>query len=305
MATSAYWAWDRAGRPWKVAAPVKALGDRLKRYGYTVYFLGSDDVSHLQAARPLDHCPFSASGWPVAHPYPYVTALDIMPPPQGSGLPSLQLLGAQMIKDRNSGHPGIAWLKYINHEPERDWGGACWHHSWQPGYARTASTDRGHIHMSGRSDMVLEVGAAATYDPIARIRGESSAEEDDMATVPQPDWDNLDWLARSLRDGHSPIPGGPVKGAKLWLVEQIRALTAGQAASAQREQDLAVAVSALAAALAAGGGSVDAAAILARIDQRTADVTGRIAALDAELDAERSANADLRRRLAEALDGSG
>lgn len=115
---------------------------------------------------------------------------------------------------------------------------------------------------------------------------------DDMANVPQPDWENLDWVTRSVRDGQSPIQGGPVAGAKLWLVEQIRALVAGQAASAQREQDLAAAVSALAAALATGGSSVDAAAIIARIDQRTADVTGRIAHLEAELDAERSALAD-------------
>ncbi len=68
MATQAYANWVRAGRPWKVAAPIKAMGDRLRGYGYTVYYLGSDDASHLQASRPQDHCPFSVTGWPVAHP---------------------------------------------------------------------------------------------------------------------------------------------------------------------------------------------------------------------------------------------
>ncbi len=171
MATTAYNNWVRDGRPWKVAAPIKAIGDVLRRYGYVVYYLGSDDSSHLQASKPQDHCPFSYTGWPASHPYPWVTAMDIMPPKAGSGLPSLQRLGAQMIADRQAGHPGMAWLKYINHEPDRDNGGACWHHSWQPNYARVSSSDRGHIHASGRSDMVTAAGAAATYDPVARIRG--------------------------------------------------------------------------------------------------------------------------------------
>ncbi len=175
MPTAAYNNWVRNGRPWKVAAPIKAIGDRLRAYGYVVYYLGSDDRAHLQAAKPQDHCPFSFTGWPVAHPYPWVTAMDIMPPKAGSGLPSLQRLGAQMIADRQAGHPGMAWLKYINHEPDRDNGGACWHHSWQPNYARVSSNDRGHIHASGRSDMVTAAGAAADYDPVARIRGGSSA----------------------------------------------------------------------------------------------------------------------------------
>ncbi len=136
-----------------------------------MYYLGADDGSHLQASKPQDHCPFSVTGWPVAHPYPWVTAMDIMPPKPGSGLPSLQRLGTQMIADRQAGHPGMAWLKYINHEPDRDNGGPCWHHSWQPNYARVSSSDRGHIHASGRSDMVTAAGAAGTYDPVSRIRG--------------------------------------------------------------------------------------------------------------------------------------
>lgn len=173
MATAAYHNWVANGRPWKLAEPIKAIGNRLKSYGYTVYYLG--DNSHLQSNNPQDHTPFSRTGWPVAHPYPWVIAMDIMPPKAGSGLPSLQRLGAQLIADKLAGHPGVACLKYANWEPDRDWGGRCWQDSFKPGHSRTNSTDRGHIHFSGRSDMVTAAGAAAMYDPVARIRGVAPA----------------------------------------------------------------------------------------------------------------------------------
>ncbi len=183
MATAAYTSWVRAGRPWKVMRPIKALGDRLRGYGYTVYYLGSDDASHLQASTPQDHCPFSVTGWPIAHPYPYVAALDIMPPPPGKGLPSLQQLGAQMVNDRNAGVPGISWIKYVNWEPDRDWGGRCFQDSWKPTHKRVNSSDRGHIHGSARSDMA-ESAVGDNYDPVARIRGTATpnppTEEDDV-----------------------------------------------------------------------------------------------------------------------------
>lgn len=174
MATTAYRNWAADGRPWKVAAPVRQLGDILKGYGYTVYYLGADDGSHLQASKPEDHCPFSFTGWPVTHPYPYVTALDIMPPPRSSGLPSLQQIGATIYGWRVAGDPGLAWLKYMNWEPDRDNGGRCWHDSWQPNFNRRDSSDRGHIHMSGRSDMVSSAGPA--FDPVDRIRNSQGAD---------------------------------------------------------------------------------------------------------------------------------
>lgn len=183
MATAAYNAWVRAGRPWTVMRPVKALGDRLRAYGYTVYYLGSDDASHLQAAKPQDHCPFSTTGWPGGHPYPYVAALDIMPPRSGSGLPSLQQLGAQIVADRNAGVVGIGWVKYQNWEPDRDNGGRCWQDSWKPGHSRTNSTDRGHIHMSARSDVATSTVGDA-YDPVARIRGTITPPQGDTEMLP-------------------------------------------------------------------------------------------------------------------------
>lgn len=161
--------WVRDGRPYQVAEPVADLHSILTGHGYTVYLLG--DERHLRHIPPEDHCPFSAVGWPVESPYPWLFAADIMPPPAGSGLPSLQQLGAQLHGDKQAGHPGMQWLKYMNWGPDRDNGGPCYHDSWQPEYARRNSTDRGHIHLSGRSDC-KSYSLPDGYDPVARIRGE-------------------------------------------------------------------------------------------------------------------------------------
>lgn len=191
MATSAYHRWDRDGRPWKLAQPVKALAGRLRAHGYTVYTIGADDASHLQADAPEDHTPFSRAGWPKPHPYPYVNALDVMPPKpgqrskvDGKALPTLQALGKQIYTDKQADHRGVAWIKYMNWEPQRDWGGSCWHDSWQPNHARRASTDRGHIHISGRTDHLTST-AADGYDPVARLRPKPTPPGDDMPTAAQ------------------------------------------------------------------------------------------------------------------------
>jgi hypothetical protein len=290
MATQAYKNWVRDGRPSKVAAPVKALGDRLRSYGYTVYYIGSDDRNHLQADRPEDHCPFSTSGWPVPHPYPYITALDIMPFP-GSSLPTLQQLGAQLVADRNAGHPGLDWLKYMNWETQRNWGGPCYQDSWKPSYARRTSNDRGHIHASGRSDMVHAAGAAATYDPVARIRANISGGDD------------MDFNARVPHTENSDNPGGIPLWAVLKDIHDVtfRAGIADRAArlevlaAADEKRDLAVkaTLDLVAAAIQSGGGSVDVAAIKSHIDQVAAKESAAVVALHDRV-------ADLEERLAEA-----
>jgi hypothetical protein len=172
MASKAYRDWLADGSPWKFARPVRAIGDRLREHGYTVYFEGND--AHLQKATPEDHCPFSATGWPGPSPYPYCMATDIMPPRPGQTskltgrpLPSLQRLAAVLRADRIAGNPEAAFLKYMNHEPDGDNTGPCWHDSWQPTYARIASDDREHIHLSARSDSHLSM-ASDGYDLVAR-----------------------------------------------------------------------------------------------------------------------------------------
>lgn len=172
MATQAYRDWLADGSPWEFARPVRALGDRLAEHGYTVYFEG--DTNHLTKDTPEDHTPFSATGWPGKSPYPVCMATDIMPPTAGQkskltgrALPSLARLAAQLRADRVSGAPGAVWIKYMNWEPGD---GNCWHDRWQPDYVRTASADRGHIHVSSRSDMAAYT-AADGYDLVARTEG--------------------------------------------------------------------------------------------------------------------------------------
>jgi hypothetical protein len=172
MATKAYNEWVADGRPWKFARPVRDLGDRLAAHGYTVYFQG--DERHLTKDTPEDHTPFSETGWPVKSPYPVCVATDVMPPAAGQKskltgrpLPALTALAARLRTDKMNGVPGAAWVKYMNWEPGD---GTCVQDSWKPGYARRDSTDRGHIHVSGRSDMIEYTGAAG-YDLVARTEG--------------------------------------------------------------------------------------------------------------------------------------
>lgn len=179
MASQAYYDWVADGRPWKFARPVKAVGDQLRAHGYTVYYQGNDD--HLKHMPPEDHTAFSATGWPARSPYPYCMAADIMPPTagqkskiDGKTLPPLKALGARLRADRIAGHPGAAFVKYMNWEPEGDNTGPCRRDEWMPDHDWRASTDRGHIHVSSRTDFHLST-ASDDYDLVARTR-----EGDDM-----------------------------------------------------------------------------------------------------------------------------
>lgn len=165
-----YAGWVADGSPYIDCTPNVELAAVLRGYGYTVYTRG--DTRHMQASPPEDHTPFSATGWPDPSPYPYGHACDIMPPPAGSGLPSLAELGRQLFDDRTDEIPGAKLIKYMNWEPNGP-GGPCHHDSWQPDHRRTSSTDRGHIHISWRSDATHKT--ISGYDPVARLRGDDMA----------------------------------------------------------------------------------------------------------------------------------
>lgn len=182
--TMTYEDWVADGKPVSFARPIARVRDRLRAHGYTVYDLGNQ--AHLTHDPPEDHTPFSATGWPVASRYPYVHAIDIMPPAAGAlskidhmPLPTLAELGAQLHDDRAAGHAGATWIKYMNWEPEGNYTGPCYHCSWMPDHARRDSSDRGHIHVSCCSDAVTWT-SADDYDPVQRIR-----EESDMTTAPE------------------------------------------------------------------------------------------------------------------------
>jgi hypothetical protein len=164
VAISSYSAWVADGSPWKPAQPIADLATTLRGHGMTVYILGNDD--HQRADPPEDHTAFSATAWPGPQPYPRILACDVMPDDHVDWV----RLGEQIVADKQAGVPGTEWIKYVNYT---DRNGTCWHASWQPTYRRTASTDRGHIHVSGRTDYVTS-SVAAGYDPVARMRGEDT-----------------------------------------------------------------------------------------------------------------------------------
>jgi hypothetical protein len=176
MSSQAYKDWVKDGQPWKFARPIKAVGELLRAHGYTVYYQGN--VAHLTHEPPEDHTPFSATGWPGKSPYPYCMAMDIMPPAAGQKsrltgqpLPSLAVLAAQLRTDKIKGEVAAEFVKYLNWEPSGP-GGPCYHESWMPTYARRTSSDRGHIHVSARSDVANSVKSDG-YDLVARVMGDT------------------------------------------------------------------------------------------------------------------------------------
>lgn len=166
MASSAYYQWVDAGKPYVRSRPAREFRDVVRGHGYTVYDYPDD--SHLQAATPEDHTPFSATGWPIASKRWVGHADDIMP---GGPVP-LPKLARQIIADVDARLPGTEWVKYMNWTDET---GACRHESWANSEHKrvtTNSTDKGHIHISARSDMdTSDTVSRNRWDPVARAQG--------------------------------------------------------------------------------------------------------------------------------------
>lgn len=158
--------WIAAGRPEHgIMVPILDLKAALVRHGYTVGTVGDD--AHLNAAVAEDHTWFSQTGWPAAALLGWEYAADIMAPPAGSGLPSLVALGEQISADWGAGVPGTEWIKYMNWTHAD---GRCVHEARDPSHRIVDSGDRGHIHISGRTDY-LRSTVAAGYDPVLRRLG--------------------------------------------------------------------------------------------------------------------------------------
>lgn len=168
MPSQGYYDWVRAGRPYTLARPARALRDRLRWYGYTVYDYPND--AHQEAVPPQDHCPFSATGWPGTSPRWFGMADDVMPSPRPE-LPNWRDIADQIYLDRQAGVEGIMWLKYMNRELPNT--STCVQDRWTPNHTRQASGDRGHIHLSCRSDFHLSA-IGDDYDPVARYRARIS-----------------------------------------------------------------------------------------------------------------------------------
>ena len=166
-----FYVWVGAGRPYALMRPAAALQRVLRGHGLTVY--DYPDEGHLRASTPEDHTPFSATGWPVKSAYGIGHALDVMPRADtAAGRAENAAIARRLIADRNAGVPGVAWIKYINWTDER---GVCRQERWMPNHTTRSSTDKGHIHISGRSDCDNDPRADG-YDPLG----------DDMIDMNQP-----------------------------------------------------------------------------------------------------------------------
>jgi hypothetical protein len=190
--------WVEAGKPYTLIRPARALQRNLSAHGLTVY--DYPDNKHLTASPPEDHTPFSATGFPGANRRWNARALDIMPR-SGSAAHRKENadIARQLIRDRDAGVPGVMWIKYINWTAED---GRCRQERWTTPDAplqRTtkSSTDDGHIHVSGRSD-VDDDSRAEDYDPIDRMTG-----DDDMDDLTRAKIDAMFNVAMATK-----LPGG-------------------------------------------------------------------------------------------------
>ena len=132
MASAAYDAWVRAGRPWRLASPIIDLQQQAGRAGIPVLgTIGNSD--HLMAPVPEDHTPFSATAWPVPLRGYVVCAIDL-----GDGPWSDRILTRVRAGE-------LPWLKYMNFRGH--------HYNRKRGFAQESSGD-GHLHISTMSDHV-------------------------------------------------------------------------------------------------------------------------------------------------------
>lgn len=167
MATQDYYDWDAKGRPYTLARPLKMVQTTLRGYGLTVYDYPNEE--HQKASNPQDHTPYSHTGWPGTSKKYIGHALDVMPRSDSYEHRKENAdIARQMIKDRDAQYPGAMWIKYINWTDEN---GVCRQESWKDKRTSSSSSDKGHIHASGRSDIDNDVRADG-YDPVARMRGQ-------------------------------------------------------------------------------------------------------------------------------------
>lgn len=263
MASQAYRDWLNAGKPYALIDPAEALRAAIAGHGITVWHY--PNLSHLTAEPPEDHTPFSATGWPGSNARWKARGLDIMPreDARGNVTPAARKENAdiarQLIRDRDAGHPGVMWIKFLNWTDEK---GTCRQERWmdlQRPLARTtrSSSDAGHIHVSGRSDADTDKRAAG-YDPVARMNGEVDM---DMTTP-------VGWTQQYTSEGYDPDApwlGGTfgqqlqhMREATFWT-KKLALRTAGrmEAMTALLQQ-----------VIQTGGGNVDVAALMAHVDAK-------------------------------------
>jgi hypothetical protein len=267
MPSQGFYDWLNAGKPYTLIRPAAALQKRLRGYGLVVYDYPND--AHLKAARPEDHTSFSETSWPIGNARWRAHALDVMPRTDEYGNVTAAAraenadIARQLIRDRDAGVPGVMWIKYVNWTDEA---GVCRQIRWTDylhplTHEIRSSSDKGHIHISGRSDCATD-DRADDYDPIARMRGDSDVNVNDKSPFGQQfseaDKDYGLWL------------GGTVGNQLQWLREDAYFARQFAKRAATESAALRTVIEGLAAVIERAGGSADTAAILAGVDERLA-----------------------------------
>ena len=308
MASQGYRDWIRAGRPYTLIRPARAVQATLLGHGITVWDF--PDESHQKAEPPEDHTPYSATGWPGPNQRWKARGLDIMPRSDSKAHRKENAdIARQMIRDRDAGVPGAMWIKYINWTDED---GVCrqerWTSSANPLQRTTrSSTDRGHVHVSGRSDADNDTRADG-YDPLARMRGMTG---DDMANTwtfidqpPADQWRISQNAGAAFLDGQARDTVLAIAAAhSVTASAGVQQLIATAAAEEARDHAALAAIQALTAVIQAGGGTVDTEQILAEIRAVREETHAEVTRLQEEINALKAQNESLTAALAAANKG--
>jgi len=308
VASQGYRDWLNAGRPYTLIRPAKAVQAALQGYGLTVYDYPND--AHLKANTPEDHTPFSVTGWPGTNRRWNARALDVMPRKDKAGNVTAAArkenadIARQLIRDRDGGHPGAMWIKYLNWTDE---GGTCRQERWTDAsnpLKRTtrSSTDKGHIHISGRSDVDND-DRADDYDPIARMAGQTTGDEmsENASRQVAAMFDMQDGVVLFTDGSGTRDPqqfGVPIVRAIKDIAATVDAVAAAATADEQRDKAALAAINSLVAAFQATGGSIDAAPIVAAVNAVREQTHADMVLLQQQLTESRNREVALQQELA-------
>jgi hypothetical protein len=201
MTVTTYQQWLGDGSPWRASAPAAAMAAYARAHGVGYGIIGAVDT-HLDVSLPEDHAPYSHTPWPGVQPYPYVLAVDLYTTDPA--------VARRLIAAKRNG--ALPCLKYINWT---DTNGQCWHTSWQPDEVTRTSTDRGHIHLSFRTDHTtcghagfdpfIDGGDVEQTEKVAGYANRGNSVGDVLADLSNfRDW----WYGAPARAGNNPPPVG-------------------------------------------------------------------------------------------------
>jgi hypothetical protein len=250
--------------PYAYAQPIVDLDAQADKYGWrNLGILGN--LEHLQ--KHGGHTP-----WRAGSKRGIVWALDRTMP---AGF--RQWLVAKCKSDYDT-----TWIRFFNIDGMQ--------FGQDGAYLRTSADHHLHLEVEDGS----ELKHVTLFDDYAREVGGVALTDDDIKRI----WD--------CKIGSSAL-GIPAKGVTEWLksfevgARDAKGARADLAAVTTQLAGMRTTIEALAAVVAAGGGDLPVAAILARIDEQAEASRAQVAALQADLDAEQEKNAELAARLAAAL----